>query len=232
VRIVAQALVRPLCPPANAYDLAAPYYDEWKWQTFWRRVEWPTIVRRIDEWAAISGPPRLADLGCGTGWYLAKLESHCSSVVGLDISLAMLAQAGSRLPDVELLQGDVRDLPFGYESFDIVLSTRVLSHVDAIDIALSEIVRITRKGGLIILSDVDAQHDYRATRLPTGSGQVQVETFKHTRATIGALLQPQGTQLIGYELMSLEGETIPLADFASPSPVPVVGWISAWRRDE
>ena len=225
-----EALVEPLYAPASAYDLAARYYDGWKWQAFWRRVEWPGIVGPVDELAARGGAPRLADLGCGTGWYLSKLRSRCSSMVGFDISARMLAQARCRLPGVPLIQADVCDLPFGDESFDVVLSTRVLSHVDRLDTALSEIVRITRKGGLVILTDVDAQHDYRATRLPTATGHVQAETFKHTRATVGASLERQGVRMISSSLVTLDGETIPLADFAAPAPAAVVGWTSVWSR--
>lgn len=49
----------------------------------------------------------LLDVACGTGRHLAHLR-HSFEVAGLDLSESMLDQASRRLPDVELVQGDMR----------------------------------------------------------------------------------------------------------------------------
>jgi len=228
---VASASSEALLTPASAYDLAAPYYDAWKWQAFWRGAELPTLIRTVDQWAAIRGKPRLADIGCGTGWYLGELQARCASVVGLDISPAMLAQARARLPNVELLHADIRDLPLRDGSFDIVLSTRVLSHLADVALAVSELARVVSKGGLVVLTNVDSEHDYEETRLPIGGGHIQARTFKHARSTIQALLESHGLAHVRSQLVT-EGGAIPLEALAGASALAAIGWITVWRRED
>jgi predicted TPR repeat methyltransferase len=229
---VTQASFEPLLAPEAAYDAAAAYYDAWPWQAFWRRVELPTLERLVDQWSAINGRPRLADVGCGTGWYLSELRSRCRSLTGLDISVAMLAEARQRLPDAELVRGDVRCLQFENGAFDIVLSTRVLSHVEEIATAISELARIVSNGGLLMLTNVDAQHNYRETRLPVGTCHVRAETFKHSRETINSLLEQQGLIHLESVLVTRTGEVVPRENLARTSiSGDAVGWITCWRRE-
>lgn len=230
MRASSDVVVEPWYKPAIAYDLAAPYYDAWKWQAFWRQVELPTIMTALGERYGGRRRPRLADIGCGTGWYLQKLRPMCSDVVGVDISSAMLAQAAMRLPDVEFLEADVQQLPFDDGAFDIVLSTRVLSHVNDIGRALSELTRVVGAGGVMILTNVDALHAYGDTRLPMRNGHIQVETFKHARATINALLLNSGLVHRRSELITAGRETRTIASLAEVAGASAVGWISVWDR--
>jgi hypothetical protein len=94
------------------------------------------------------------------------------------------------------------------------------------------LVRIASRGGLIVLTNVDAQHDYSETRLPVGTSFVQAETFKHSRATINALLQHQCLRHKGSVLVMNDGQNFPLSDLAAPPTRGAVGWITAWERGE
>jgi SAM-dependent methyltransferase len=70
------------------------------------------------------------EAGCGTGNYLQALRRVLGSLVGVDCSEQMLEQARAKVNgDVELMQGNVRDLPMGDESFDAVLSNQVIHHL-------------------------------------------------------------------------------------------------------
>ena len=64
------------------------------------------------------------ELGCGTGHKLIPIGSHGQSCVGLDLSSAMLAEAGrkarERRVEVEWVQGDMRDFDLG-RTFDLVI---------------------------------------------------------------------------------------------------------------
>jgi SAM-dependent methyltransferase len=66
------------------------------------------------------------ELGCGTGHKLIPIGSHGQSCVGLDLSSAMLAEAGrkarERRVEVEWVQGDMREFDLG-RTFDLVIIT-------------------------------------------------------------------------------------------------------------
>ncbi|MBK9473439.1 MAG: class I SAM-dependent methyltransferase [bacterium] len=64
----------------------------------------------------------LLDLGCGDGRHLDQLRSHGLSVVGLDLSRALLQAARRRGLGAGLVCADMRRLPFGDGAFGAVLS--------------------------------------------------------------------------------------------------------------
>lgn len=93
--------------------------------------------------------PSLLEAGCGTGLILGRLAQHCARAVGVDLSAGMLAQARRR--GLNVIQGSLDHLPFADNSFDLVVSFKVLAHVPPIREALAELVRVTRPGGHLLL---------------------------------------------------------------------------------
>jgi len=89
------------------------------------------------------------EIGCGTGLILKKIQKIIRAGIGIDLSGGMLKIAYSK--GLRVVQGDVVNLPFKDESFDVVYSFKVLSHVPDIKRAISEISRVTRKGGILVL---------------------------------------------------------------------------------
>jgi ubiquinone/menaquinone biosynthesis C-methylase UbiE len=169
-----------LLPARDAYDRAASTYDAWGWQAFWRRNEAPLVVGMA---RSLGGVRRILDVGTGTGYYVPPLKELHAQVVGIDVSQGMLDVAWRRVGrGTALLQGDVRELPFADGEFDLVVCTRVLTHVWNVGAALSEINRVLRPGGFLIASDLDGAHNYPYTRLPTNQGKVAVQTYKRTLA--------------------------------------------------
>lgn len=118
---------------------------------------------------------KLADLGCGTGDDAGKLVGRVvpgGEVVGYDISAAMLEQARERhgdLPELSFVKmtSDKFDAPS--DSFDGIRADRVLIHVPDPRATLQEMIRITRPGGRIVISEPDmpgcwvASDDYALT---------------------------------------------------------------------
>lgn len=99
---------------------------------------------------------RLLDLACGTGDVALSLAaSH--DVAGLDLTPAMLtiasrraAAAGVRVP---WIAGDMTVLPFGDATFDVVTTSYGLRNVPVLEMALAEIARVLRPGGLLVSLD-------------------------------------------------------------------------------
>ncbi len=88
------------------------------------------------------------EVGCGTGLILARVAHFASAAAGIDISGGMLAKARER--QLSVAQGLATALPFADESFDCTYSFKVLPHVEDIETALSEMARVTRKGGYVL----------------------------------------------------------------------------------
>ena len=122
------------------------------------------VLRRrglVHEALAASAGQRLLDVGCGPGFYVAELlervgdQGHFS---GVDMSEPMLAIAARRVvahENVELLNAPATELPFESGSFDGAISVQVLEYVEDVADALSELHRVLRPGGRLVVWDVD-----------------------------------------------------------------------------
>ncbi len=88
------------------------------------------------------------EVGCGTGLLLERIAGFASRAVGIDLSPGMLEHARARGLDVA--EGSATDLPFDAESFDVACSFKVLAHVEDLDRALSEMLRVVRPGGVVV----------------------------------------------------------------------------------
>ena len=127
------------------YDKFSSIYDDRRGAGYhaWLDAQQADLVRR-------SCPPggRLLEVGCGTGLVLERLASHFDETVGIDLSPGMLEKASARGLDVH--EASVEALPFEDNSFDAVVSFKVLAHVDRIRTAALEMVRVLKPGGICI----------------------------------------------------------------------------------
>jgi ubiquinone/menaquinone biosynthesis C-methylase UbiE len=162
------------------YDRVSKAYDAWKWQEFWRRNEMPWIEKIVRNMPL----GRVLDVGTGTGRYAELVRSVGHEAYGIDVSERMLDRARERLglkkPESFLLRADATNIPFKERYFDLVLCCRVLSHVDTLTKALSEIHRVLKKGAHAVISDIDGRHGYEATRIPISADEhVNIRVHKY-----------------------------------------------------
>lgn len=122
---------------------------------------------------------RLLEAGCGTGLILERTARIASEAVGVDLSAGMLAHAHAR--GLNVVQGSVTALPFADASFDTVCSFKVLAHVPDIDAAFSELARVTRPGGHLVLELYNRWSLRYLARLAAGARKIGVG---HTEADI------------------------------------------------
>lgn len=98
-------------------------------------------------------PRRLLEIGCGTGYVLSGIAAGFpdTSLTGCEVFSVSLAHAAQRLPGVEFLQADARDLPY-HEHFDVVGAFDVLEHIDEDEQVLRQMHKSLRPGGGIVLT--------------------------------------------------------------------------------
>ena len=133
-------------PPREGYALWADTYPARPHNPL-MEVE-QSIVQPLIE-AAL--PTRALDVGTGTGRYLTLLKSAgARSVVGIDMSLAMLGRSPRDLPRV---CGDACRLPFRDASFDLVCSSLMVGDVPDLCAWVREATRVLAPGGHLIYSD-------------------------------------------------------------------------------
>ena len=198
---------RSALPVRRAYDLSAPFYDDWHWQAFWQRNEWPIVGDLVAQFASRTDVPRLVlDLGAGTGRYLGWLARDLESdwrTVGLDLSGGMLTVARRRLgPTSALVQADVRSLPFADRSAGIVMMNRVGSHLADLHGVAAEVARVMAPGGHCVISDIAPEHGYVATELPLNGDKIPVTTVKHAIADWTAVAAESGLTGVAEEVLT------------------------------
>ncbi|HEY2331629.1 MAG TPA: class I SAM-dependent methyltransferase [Acidimicrobiales bacterium] len=128
-----------------SYDRTAPRYAELQWAT--------RLVRQMHEFERSLAGNRICDLGCGPGRDVEWQTERGHDVIGVDLSVGMLAEARRRVPAASLVVGDATALPLATASVDGVWSCSVFVHLDRVETAegLGEVARVLRPGGAFYL---------------------------------------------------------------------------------
>ena len=121
-------------------------------------------IRLIVEATAPKPDDESLDVACGPGTVVAAFATRVRRAVGLDTTDAMLAQARAlalerKLHNAEWSLGDVYRLPFSDRSFDIVSCRFAFHHFQEPAKAFSEMARVCRSGGRVVLCDAVASSD-------------------------------------------------------------------------
>jgi 2-polyprenyl-3-methyl-5-hydroxy-6-metoxy-1,4-benzoquinol methylase len=104
---------------------------------------------------------RVVDVGCGVGDLLVALRRRCPSIAthGCDFSQKAVAGAQERLPDGVFLKHAISLLPYGSQSFEVVLCTDTLEHLEQPRLVVEELVRICVPGGVVVIVVPDGAVD-------------------------------------------------------------------------
>jgi SAM-dependent methyltransferase len=101
------------------------------------------------------------DVACGAGHAAEQAAEHVRQVVGIDLTPALLEVGAERMrnagiDNVLLQQGDAMALPFLDGSFDVVVCRSSLHHFPEPKAAVTEMARVCRPGGRVVISDMIA----------------------------------------------------------------------------
>jgi demethylmenaquinone methyltransferase / 2-methoxy-6-polyprenyl-1,4-benzoquinol methylase len=141
VSATARTLFAPLGPTYDRYSALLSFGQDPRWRRF--------LVSRLD----VGAEDTVLDVATGTGLVARELVRRFGcSVVGIDQSPEMLAEARRRLGDrVELHEGRAESLPFADASFDALTFTYLLRYVQDPPATLAELARVVRPGGTIAM---------------------------------------------------------------------------------
>jgi len=95
------------------------------------------------------------DVGCGNGEYLLRLRSigwRCQGVEFSDKAVAICRDHG-----LEVFHGDLASAAFPSDSFDLVTAHHLIEHVPDPHELMSEIARLTRRGGSVLIRTPNSQ---------------------------------------------------------------------------
>lgn len=215
---------------AAAYDRGASQYrsdDEIEAQT---KNHQRLGGKLQDLCRAFSQPIRVLEIGCGTGRYFHWLE-NVSLLVGTDISAEMLKRAEHPVredevtaKEIRLLQGDVYEMDFPRESFDVIYSLGVFGYGAIWTQALSDKVHgWLAPGGRIFFNAIEVPHSSNLMHrfkeavktnvypvLPTGlrerlRARETVPIVRHSRRDVQKIMERSGftdIDLVSYKCQS------------------------------
>lgn len=96
---------------------------------------------------------KVLDAGCGDGYYTNYFHEQGANVIGCDGSSEMVRLAQSRYPSLQFDIVDLQEqLPYSDQQFDLVFCNLVLMDIEYIDLLVSEVSRVLKKGGLFVFT--------------------------------------------------------------------------------
>lgn len=110
------------------------------------------LLARHAEMCKVSEDSIALDVCCGSGVVGASFKGKVKKIIGLDLTPEMVKLASSRLDEVH--QGNVYNIPFPDNSFDMVCTREVLHLLPYPERPVSEIYRVLKPGGQFIVGQI------------------------------------------------------------------------------
>jgi len=121
------------------------------WSLLGRHPQHPQHARQPEQ-PRPTEARRALDAACGTGRHTRHLVKLGYEAVGVDVSTAMLGRARANVPAARFAEADLRALPCGDASMDVVVSGLAFAHLPDLGEAVREVGRVLRPGGHAVIS--------------------------------------------------------------------------------
>ena len=129
----------------------------------------PAGLARLVELVQPQPTWRMLDVATGTGQTALAFAPYVHQVIGIDLTPRMVEEAarqaaGRGVANVDFVLGDIHELPFDDETFDdeqfdLITCRRAAHHFSHIEDALSEMVRMLKPDGLLLIDDRSVPED-------------------------------------------------------------------------
>jgi SAM-dependent methyltransferase len=121
--------------------------EEWAWSEDQQLPTYEAVLQRVQREAR----GLVLDIGCGVGAFLRLVADLGGTACGIDASETLVALARTRLPDADLRVGEMEDLPWPDDSFDLVTGFNSFFFADDLVAALREAGRVARPGSPVVI---------------------------------------------------------------------------------
>src|SRR4051795_8023969 len=101
----------------------------------------------------------LLDAGCGAGLFCELVYTKGANVTGIDATKRFLEIAKQKIPDATFVQGDIEEMPFEENSFDVATAFNCFQYVENPVRAFLEVKRVTKASGKIVVTVWGKQED-------------------------------------------------------------------------
>lgn len=124
----------------------------WGWETPAGKIRWKRRVKMLTD--HITKKMEVLEVGCGTGYFTKSIAGTGAKITAIDISpdLIQSAKKAVKSPRVTFLIENAYKMKFKKESFDSIVGSSVLHHLE-LDDALREFYRVLRKGGTLFFTE-------------------------------------------------------------------------------
>jgi SAM-dependent methyltransferase len=121
-------------------------------------------VRTIFDWIQPTDDKTVLDCGCGRGFYLNMIRAvSACRLYGLELEAEIIQKARANLaglPGITLTQASIYQQPYADNSFDGVILSEVLEHIDDEIGGLREILRVLKPGGVLAITVPNANYPF------------------------------------------------------------------------
>lgn len=154
--------------------------DTWTPSTYKKSLVYTITKERLLACLNCSTVHHSLEIGFGDGRWLTFLHSQGVAAYGLDI----VKKAASRVKrkGFSPVVADARYIPFKSNTFDLVYSFGVIEHFNRTEIAIQEHIRVTKKGGRIIIT---VPHLFSPYTVYWALRHIKEGTFQERPATFG-----------------------------------------------
>lgn len=176
----------------------------------------------------------ILDAGCGEGYGLSILhDAGARGVIGVEVDPLVADHARRRyahdgIPDIDVVEADLDDLPLVADTLDAVVCLQVVEHLSAPGAAMSELARVVRPGGEVVVTTPNRLTFSPGTDVPTNPFHHR----EYTARELAGLLTSAGLvvdQVRGvHHGPELAGR---LADLGAEDPTAVLADPATWDDD-
>ncbi len=132
------------------WDKLSPFYD--LLETIYNGKCYKGIAEKIKDY--VTEDDIVLECACGTGLLTLPMAQKCKKLMATDYSVGMLRQTKKKVAkyaNTKVRKASILELPFQDDRFDVVVAANVIHLLDEPDKAISELKRVCKPGGKIIL---------------------------------------------------------------------------------
>ena len=231
-------------PPPTSEEIAAFYPAEYWWtaspgalkglEAIYRRIvlrDHIGFIASAARRAADGGrPPRMLDVGCGSGTLLGLMKQRGFDVMGVDTS-EEAAVIADRQHGVKVVVGSLKSVGFEDASFDVVTLFHVLEHVTNPREVLLEARRLLKRNGRLVLQVPNIQSwQFRLFGAKWYGLDIPRHVIDYSKQSIRLLLEESGFATVRIRNFNLRDNAPALASSIAPSLDPLSRTVRQRRR--